>query len=159
MRPIGSPEELERRRRRALKLLERGLSATEVATQVGVDRVSVYRWKAARREAGLRAIRAKPAPGRPPKLSEEQKRELSSTLLEGAAAAGFANDLWTCPRIAQLIQEKFGVQFHVDHVGRLLHGMGWSPQKPERRAIERDEDAIRTWVRKDWNRIKKKPKS
>ena len=77
-------------------------------------------------------------------------------LLKGAKSNGFSTDLWTCPRVAQLIWERFGVDYHVDHIGRLLHGLGWGPQKPQRRAIERDEEAIRRWVNKEWPRIKKK---
>jgi hypothetical protein len=77
--------------------------------------------------------------------------------LAGAREAGFDNDLWTCRRVAQLIVRRFGVFYHADHTGRLLHGLGWSPQKPQRRAAERDEEAVRTWLKKDWPRIKKNP--
>ena len=77
-------------------------------------------------------------------------------LLLGAQAAGFATDLWTCPRVTELIEKQFGVRYHVDHVGRLLHALGWSPQRPERRAAERDEAAIQNWIKSDWPRIKKK---
>jgi transposase len=82
---------------------------------------------------------------------------LEKKLLKGAQAAGFPTDLWTCPRVARLISSLFGVTYHVDHIGRLLHMLGWSPQKPERRAIERDEEKIRQWVKHQWPRIKKKP--
>ncbi len=78
-------------------------------------------------------------------------------MIQGAQAAGYPTDLWTCPRVAEQIERRFGVRYHVDHVGRLLHELGWSPQKPARRALERDEDAIRRWVRHEWPRVKKKP--
>ena len=78
-------------------------------------------------------------------------------LLKGAQAVGFPTDLWTCPRVAQLIRERLGVSYHVDHVCRVLHGLGWSPQRPSRRAIERDESAIQNWICAEWPRIKKKP--
>jgi transposase len=78
-------------------------------------------------------------------------------LLKGAKAAGFPTDLWTCPRVAQLIRESFSVTYHVDHVGRLLRDLGWSPQKPQRRAVERDEAEIQRWVKEEWPRVKKKP--
>lgn len=156
MRPPGSPAELERRRRRALELLKKGHSHVEVAKAVGADRRSVYRWGEARRAGGMRAIRAKPASGRPPKLDADQKKQLEATLVEGAQESGFSTDLWTCPRIADVVETRFGVRYHVDHVPKLLHQMGWSPQKPSRRAIERDEQAIRTWIKRDWPRIKKK---
>ena len=157
MRPFGSPQELERRRLRALQLLEEGRAPVEVAREIGVDRRSVRRWKSAVRKNGKDGIRARPAPGRPSRLSPEQRKELEEWLLKGAKAAGFETDLWTCRRVAQLIVWRFGVFYHVDHIGRLLHGLGWSPQKPRRQAVERDEEAIKTWIKKDWPRIKKKP--
>ena len=157
MRPQGSPEELEQRRLRALALLEHGLQPVEVAQRLGVDRRSVRRWKAAARRGGPTALKAQPASGRSWKLSARQRPRLERVLLRGAQAAGFANDLWTCPRIAQLIQQQFGVRYHADHVGRLLRSLGWSPQRPTRQARERDESLIQQWVKVDWPRIKKKP--
>jgi transposase len=157
MRPTGTPEELERRRLRALALLSQGKLPGEVAKLVGVDRRSVRRWKAAIRDDGEKGIRARRASGRPPKLEASDKRKLEGLLLKGPLAAGFGTDLWTCPRVAELIEQQFGVQYHVDHVGRLLHDLGWSPQKPTRRALERDEEEIRRWVREDWQRVKKTP--
>jgi transposase len=155
MRPNGDPKELERRRRRAIALLEEGLMPVEVARRVGVDRRSVRRWKAAYRKRGEAALAAKPAPGRPAKLSERDLRRLERQLLKGAHAAGFASDLWTCPRVAQWIEERFGIEYHVRHVPRVLRGLGFSPQKPDRRAVERDEPAIVQWVKRDWPRVKK----
>lgn len=155
MRPVGSPAELQRRRERAIALLAEGYQPVEVARRVGVDRRSVRRWNAAYRKRGRKALTARPASGRPTKLSAREKSQLERALLKGAKAAGFSTDLWTCPRVAQLIEERFGVSFHVDHIGRLLKGLGWSPQKPTRRAVERDEEAIRRWVKVDWPRVKK----
>lgn len=157
MRPSGSPETLEKRRKRAIELLKQGLMPVEVAARVGVDRRSVRRWKAAYRARGDKGIELKAAPGRPPKLGSRQKKRLERVLLKGAKAAGFATDLWTCPRIAELIKDRFGVSYHVDHVCRLLHNMGWSPQRPARVAVERDESRIAQWIREDWPRAKKKP--
>jgi len=159
MRSPGSPEELERRRRRALSLLDEGLLPVEVAQRVGVDRRSVRRWKAQARDGGKDAVRARPASGRPPKLKVIHKRRLETLLIKGARTAGFPTDLWTCPRVARVIERRFGVAYHVDHVGRLLHELGWSPQRPVRRAIERDEEAIRRWVRETWPRVKKTPRA
>jgi transposase len=157
MRPTGSPEGLERRRLRALALLGEGWLPAEVARRVGVDRRSVRRWKAAARKHGEAGVRARAAPGRPPKLTPGGKRRLEALLIKGPLASGFDTDLWTCPRVAELIRQRLGVDYHVDHVGRLLHELGWSPQKPVRRAVERDERAIRRWVREDWPRVKKTP--
>jgi transposase len=156
MRPCGSPEELERRRQHAIKLLHKGYQPVEVARRLGVDRRSVRRWKAAYRKEGERGIQARPSPGRPPKLGLRNKAQLEKILLRGAKAAGFPTDLWTCPRVAQVIRRRFCVSYHVDHVCRLLHSIGWSPQRPTRRALERDEKRIQRWIKSDWPRIKKK---
>jgi transposase len=158
MRPKGSASELERRRQRAISLLDRGHAPVDVAQMLDVDRRSVRRWKAAHRKRGAKGIAARPTPGRPPKLDRGQRRRLERLLLKGARAAGYESDLWTCPRIAELIAEEFDVSYHPDHIGRLLRSLGWSPQRPQRRAAERDEARIQGWVREAWPRIKKKPR-
>lgn len=155
MRPAGDAKELERRRHRAMRLLDQGLMPVEVARMVGVDRRSVRRWKAAVRKRGATALQAKPAPGRPPRLSVRDQGRLERHLLKGAQEAGFASDLWTCPRVAKLIRKRFGIEYHVRHVPRVLRGLGWTPQKPARKAIERDAEGIRQWVKHDWSRVKK----
>jgi transposase len=156
MRPTGSPEELQRRRERAIALLEEGRAPVEVAQIVGVARRSVRRWKSAYRQRGQSALRAKPASGRPLKLNTGERRRLERVLLKGARTAGFPTDLWTCRRIGQVVREQFRVSYHRAHVGHLLRSLGWSAQRPERRAVERDEEAIRRWVKVEWPRIKKK---
>jgi len=156
MRPSGSAEYLEQRRLRAISFLQEGLQPVEIARKVGVDRRSVRRWKAAFLMDGLGAVRAKPLSGRPAKLDPTAKKTLEAALLQGARAAGYATDLWTCPRVAQVIHKTFGVRYHVDHIGRLLRSLGWSPQKPQRRAIERDEAAIQGWVKATWPKIKER---
>jgi transposase len=155
MRPEGSAQELERRRRRAMALLEEGYSQAEVARRVGCHPSSVMRWRRAKDRAGPDALKAKPASGRPPKLSSQQKQRLLQYLLEGAMQHGYRTDLWTTKRMAHLIESKFGVTYHRDHVGRLLHSLGWSNQKPKRRALQRDETVIEQWKREQWPRIKK----
>ena len=159
MRPPGSPQELERRRHRAIALLVAGEAPVDVARRVGVDRRSVRRWNAAHRTRGMAGVRAKPAPGRPPKLTVRQRAQLVRLLLKGAEAAGFATPLWTCPRITTVIARRFHVHYHVDHIGRVLHALGWSPQQPARRAIERDEAAIAQWVKQRWPLVKKTPRA
>jgi transposase len=159
MRPAGSSRALQRRRERAIELLKDGHQPCDVAAVLGVDRRSVRRWNAAYRKQGAKAMQAKPAPGRPSKLSETDRARLQQTLLRGARAAGFATDLWTCPRIAKAIARQFGVHYHVDHIGRLMRTLGWTPQKPTRRAVERDEQAIANWVKQDWPRAKKTPRA
>lgn len=156
MRPHGSPKDLEQRRHRAISLLQEGYQPVDVASMLGVDRRSVRRWRAAHRKKGEKGIIARQASGRPPKLNSTDLRKLERALLKGSEKAGFPTDLWTCPRVAQLIESLFGVRYHVDHIGRILHDLGWTPQKPERRAIERNEARIKEWIKVDWPRIKKK---
>lgn len=156
MRPLGSPEELERRRHRAIDLLHSGTSPNQVAQMLGVSRRSVDRWQTAYKAQGEKGICSRPSPGRPEKLDSKSKAKLEKMLLKGAQTCGFETDLWTCPRVREIIRQHFGIIYHVDHIGRLLHAMGWSPQKPQRQAVERDEEAIQTWVKQDWPKIKKK---
>ena len=153
MKPYGTAQELERRRQRAIGLLEQGFPPVEVAERLGVERRSVRRWKATHAREGPAGLSARPTPGRPAKLNVHEKERLEERLLKGAKAAGFPSDLWTCPRVLQVIVRQFGVRYHVDHIGRLLHALGWTPQKPLRRAVERDEGKIRHWIKKDWPRI------
>lgn len=157
MRPKGSAEALEVRRRIAAKLLEEGRGIREVARLVGAAPSAVHGWKQALIEGGPEALKAKPHPGKQPKLSAEQKAELEQELLKGPLEAGFSTELWTLERVAQVIERKFGVRYHPGHVWRILRGMNWSFQKPEGRARERDEEAIARWRQEDWPRIKKKP--
>jgi transposase len=155
MRPHGSPEELERRRRRAVDLLKAGTSVTDVARRLGCSHSSVILWRDAVRRRGAAALKAKPAPGRPPKLTARHREKLPGLLLRGASTWGFKTELWTTRRIATVIQRAFGVRLHRAHVGRVLSAREWSCQKPERRALERDEAAIERWKRYRWTRIKK----
>ena len=156
MRPPGTAAHLEARRRRAADLLADGMSLAEVARRVGADVSSVKRWKRALRVGGDDALAAKPHPGRPSKLSVDQKQRLALILRAGPLAAGFRTDLWTTRRVAEVIRQRFGVGYHPDHVGRLLHALGFTRQKPQRRARQRDEAAIERWRCEDWPRIKKR---
>lgn len=156
-RPKGSADLLADRRRRALALLDRGYSLHEVGRQVGCAAVSVMRWRDARRRVGAKALEVRFSPGRPRKLDAAQRRRLVGLLLKGATAHGWRTNLWTTARIAELVRREFGVAYHRDHIGRLLHSLGWSVQKPERRALERNEEAIERWKQKDWPHIKKTP--
>jgi len=158
MRPYGSPTTLEKRRRRAISLLEHGLSLHEVARRIGCHASSVMRWRNIHERYGKHGLNPKPVPGRPPRLSSRQKAQLVGLLTEGAMANGYRTELWTTARIAKLIERTFHVRYHRDHVGRLMHALGWSYQKPERRALQRDEEAIEEWKRKKWPQIKKKAK-
>ncbi len=155
MRPKGSAEVLAARRRRALKLLDEGLSLNEVARRVGCQASSVMRWRDRRDQVGEGVYEVGASPGRPPKLSPVQKRRLVRLIAKGPLTHGYNTDVWTCDRIRRLIWREFRVRYHRDHVGRLLHQLGFSPQKPERRALERDEERIARWKQTRWPQVKK----
>jgi transposase len=127
-----------------------GWSRHDIAEALGVSPVSVSRWLARARDGGAEALRTHPRPGRPPKLSAAQKRLIPEFLWHGAEAYGFRGEVWTCARVARVIEEEFGVRYHKDHVGRLLQELHWTPQVPIRRAIQRDEEAIRRWRTEVW---------
>ena len=119
MRHSQKLKELERRRRRGVRLLAAGETQAEVARQVGVSRQTVMRWDRARQDGGMEALRRAPHFGRPERLSDAQRKELVRLLKEGALAAGFPTELWTLPRIAQLIESKFAVKMVASSVWRL----------------------------------------
>ena len=156
MRPKGSAAVLEARRHLALRLLDQGRSLNEVSRLLECAPSSVMRWRDARDAGGEAALRVRFSPGRPRKLSARDRGRLVRLLLRGARAHGYETDLWTTARVARVIFREFRVRYHRAHVGRLLHGLGWSVQKPERQALERNEERIEHWKRQVWPRIKKK---
>lgn len=155
MRPSGTPEALEARRRIAARLFAQGKSLTEVAATVGCSKSSASRWKQAWKEGGVEALRPKPNLGPKSRLNPRQQRRLLAALRQGTSHWGYALAGWTGPLVRDLIQRRFGVKYHVDYVGTLLHKLGWSPQKPERRARERNERAIARGRRDELPRLKK----
>lgn len=158
MRPHGSPKALEARRRRVITFLKQKLSLHEIARRIGCHASSVLRWRNALQAGGLEALKAKPAAGRPPRLTSPQTAHLVRLLAKGAMAHGYRTELWTTQRIAELIERRLGVHYHRNHVAKLLHQLGWSHQKPERRAVERDEAGIARWRREEWPRVRKTPR-
>lgn len=141
-RPVGTSEELQRRRLRAVELVHQGESPEDVARFLGCGRSSVYTWvKLAREDVGKLA--AKPHPGRTPRLGETDRERLEALLLQGAKAHGWRTDLWTAARAAELIERHFGLIFHPEHTRKVLkRKLGWTSQKPQRRVRERDEAAM-----------------
>jgi transposase len=146
-------EGLEWRRFRALHLKRQGWSQHDIAEALGVSRMSVSRWFARVRDGGPEALRARASPGPPPKLSAAQKALIPEFIWHGAEAYGFRGEVWTCARIAQVVEEEFGVRYHKGHVGKLLRELGWTPQVPIRRALQRDEEAIRRWRAEAWPKL------
>jgi transposase len=158
MRPKGSPAVLEQRRRNAMAMLKQGMKAAAVARALKVSTVSVGRWKGAMDQGGVKALAAKPVPGRPAKLDPAQRQRIGELLLKGPAHFGYQTQLWTLERVAEVIEKTFDVTYDPSQVWRILVALGWSCQKPESRARERDEEAIARWRRVDWPRIKKSRK-
>ena len=156
MRTKGSATELEARRRRAAEYFHARKPLPEIADLVGVHLSSVKRWKRAWEDGGVKSLAAKPHLGPSPKLTAQQKNKLVALLKAGPLAAGYRTDLWTCDRVAEVVRKKFRVTYHPDHVGRILHDLGFTPQKPQRVAREQDAAAVEQWRKKDWPRIKKK---
>ncbi len=156
MRTKGSAAELEARRRRAAEYFQARKSLAEVAELVGVSLSSVKCWRRAWNNGGVKALAPKPHPGTPSKLTDVQKQELVEILLAGPMAAGYWTDLWTCARVAEVVRKKFRVKYHPGHVSRILHDLGFSPQKPRQVAREQDPEAVERWRKVDWPRIKKK---
>ena len=149
--------EAAKRRVRAGRLLQQGKEPAEVARLVGAPRQTVYRWREVLQAKGVDGLREMSKGGRPAQLNAEQYQELREVLLKGAQSSGFGTDLWTLKRVRQIIEKRFGVRFSEVHVWRLLGQLGFSSQKPEKRAAERDEAAIAHWRRRTWPALKKTP--
>jgi len=142
----------------AADLFEDGVGPSEVAKSLGATKGAASQWKSLWEKHGKEGLRSKPHPGSKPRLSDDQRVELVELLLVGPRSSGFSTDLWTLPRVAELIERQFGVSYDPSHVSRILKRLGWSPQKPAKRAREQDEELVREWRKKDWPRIKKNSK-
>jgi len=150
---------LERRRMQAAELLQKGLSQSEVARQVGAHRQSVSEWAAKIRESGKKGLRKAGRAGRRPRLHPEDIKRIERGLKRGPEALGYETSLWTANRVAHLIEQECGIQYHPGHVWRILRQLGWSCQRPAGRALERDEDKIRRWKQERWPELKKRQKT
>jgi transposase len=150
---------LERRRFKAIHLLEKSdLNQSEVARRVQVCRQTVSRWAEELRAGGREALKSAGRAGRKSALTEADRERLQELLLQGPEKLGYETPLWTCARVAHLIENEFCVEYHPGHVWKILDDLGWSCQRPVGRARERNEEAIRRWRRVEWPAIKKKPK-
>lgn len=149
--------EATKKRLKAGRMLLAGKGCAEVAQAVGVARQTIYTWKGLLDEGGIDALRAVPERGRPAQLDEDQLAAVRATLLRSPTEYGFGTELWTLKRVGVVIERLHGVRFGQTQVWRILGSMGFSPQKPEKRAIERNEDAVRGWKRSTWPSLKKKP--
>jgi transposase len=149
---------LEERRMRAADLFRRGVIPAEIARQLGVTHQVVSEWRKAWQQGGRAALRAAGRAGRPRKLSTTQLTRVEKALARGAEANGYTTDLWTLPRVAEVIERMTGVAYHPGHVWYLLRDqLGWTWQRPARRATERNDEAIERWVNTRWPQVKKGP--
>jgi transposase len=146
----------EERRQRAWQLHQQGWQQSAIAEALGVTKGAVSQWFKRVREAGVESLRAVKATGAPARLTAEQRQQIPTLLAKGAEAWGFLGDVWTLPRISEVIAREFGVRYHISHVSVLMRQLGYSRQKPVVRATQRDEAAIATWKQKRWPQIKKK---
>lgn len=149
----------EARRKRAQELRQMGWKVGAIAEALGVTKGAVSQWLTRAEQQGPQAWQSRPRPGRPPKLAQEQFEMIPSMLSMGAEAWGFRGQLWTAARVAAILKWQFEVDYHKDHVTRLLRQLQWSPQKPIQRAMQRDEEAIQRWREQDWPRLKKRPRN
>ena len=147
----------EGRRLRGWELIQKGWKQTEIAEALGVTQGAVSQWVKRAKEGGVQGLRRRKACGGRPRLDLQQKAQIPLLLEQGAESFGFRGDIWTCGRIAELIRGTFGVSYHPSHVGRILRECGLSPQKPVRRATQRDEAAILRWKNERWPQLKKRP--
>lgn len=156
MRPHGSSQELERRRRRAVRAVKDGDKVADVARIFGVSERAVQGWLAAERKRGEAGLAAVPHKGPKPRLNKTQERQVVSWLKKPPSEFGFPTELWTAPRVAHLIKERFGVEFHPRYVNEWLTNRGITPQKPAERPRERNARKIAAWRSRTWPSLKKK---
>ena len=153
MRPRGYAQELERRRFRAIELMDQGEPRKLIARILGVSPTALSRW---RKLADAGALKAKPQPGAPRRLSDEDFQRLEGLLLQGATAHGWLNDLWTGSRVGQVIERHFGIKYHPGHVCRMLKRyINWTCQRPKPQNVDRDDDEIERWVAEEFPLILK----
>jgi transposase len=157
MRPKGSAAELERRRLLAVRRVQEGYSQAEVARFLEVNPRSVRRWMRSYRALDEGGLISFPHPGRPPKLWPSHESAIRDWLSQDPARFGFRNQLWTAPRLAALMKERWGWSLHPRYLNRWLKQRGFTPQKPVLQPRERDQDQIDRWVANDWPELKKKP--
>lgn len=154
--PRMSVRQREARRMEAVKLRRGGEKVARIAQRLGVAAHTVHAWVKRARVGGARALRSKPRSGRPLKLGAEERRTLKGLVIAGPRKAGFDRELWTLPMIREMIEEKFGVEYHVDHLGRVMALLNLTRQKPRLRAVERDESEIKRFVTKVFPDLEKK---
>ncbi len=158
VRPRRDFKALEERRMRAAVLFGRGRRPAEVSRELGVSIQSASEWHKRWTAGGKKALRGAGRAGRLPRVDAGQLARVERALLQGPKANGYASELWTLPRVAEVIEKETGVRYHPGHVWRILRvQLGWTRQRPARRAVERDDAAIERWAKERWPKVKKGP--
>lgn len=137
-------------------MLAAGDKPAAVARALGVSRQSVSRWQQELRRGGDNALRGAGRAGRMPKLDRKKLKRVDVALRRGAKANGFQTDLWTLKRVVTVIERETRVRYHQGHVWKILGSLNWTLQRPQKRARERNDDAVSHWVKSTWPAIKKK---
>ena len=143
---------------RAVTLKRHGWKNSEIAQAFGVSKSAVSKWLRTAEQRGRKSLMEHRHTGAPPKLTPEQRDLIPELLWHGAEAYGFQGQVWTCARIAKVIEWEFGVPYSPAHVSRIVKDLKWTPQKPTIRAIQRDETLIQNWRDKVWPDLKKSQK-
>jgi len=156
--PISGVDCREWRRMQAWRLKQLGWKQRDIAVALGASESAVSQWVSAARAGGPDGLLARPAPGRPAKADPGQLRLLPDFLWHGPEAYGFRGEVWTCARVAQVLKEELGVAYSKSQVSRILKGLGWTPQVPITRAIQRDEAAIEGWRVDVWPELARRAK-
>lgn len=156
-RPRGDIKFLEQRRQLAVDLVTQGVPAARVAKTYKIHERTIHKWLSAYRKGGLEGLAVRVSTGRKKKLTAQQQTKLQKIIVGGAVKAGFDNELWTSKRVLQVIKDEFDVDYHANHLPKLLRELGFTPQRPQREAIEKDKKQIEQWIRFEWKKIKKKP--
>jgi transposase len=151
-------EALAQRRLRAAEMFERGKRQADVAAELGVSAQTASRWHRAWQEKGRGGLAGAGRAGRRRKLSDGQLAQVEAALEAGPKANGFPTEMWTLARVAEVIEWVTGTRYSQAQTWVVLRErLGWTRQRPARRAVERNEEAIAAWVKQDWPRIKKAP--
>lgn len=148
-------EQMAERRLQAARDLKEGMTEADVARKYGVSPVSAWRWHQTLQREGIEGLRLKKAKGAEPRLDATQKKRLAKILEEGPTRHGWATELWSGKRVAEVIRKEFRVHYHRKHIPRLLRQLGFRPRKPERQATQKDEAKKHAWLRVTWERLKK----
>lgn len=153
--PRRDRQALQKRRFQALKLYQKGQTQYQIAKQLKVSFEGVSNWVETYRQQGLKGLQSKGRPGPRPRLTDSKRRKLKQAILKGPKAQGYTTDLWTLQRLTALIKKLARTSYHPGHVWKIVVSLGFSCQKPQKRAKERDEQAIKNWLHKTWPRIKR----